>query len=382
MSNSRPFRVLSLDGGGMRGTYTATYLERVAATFAQRRKLDSLDVGKGVDLIVGTSTGAIIGCALAAGKPLSQVVSLYRKHGSKIFSKKLPDGVLGVVPDLLSRKLALAAGEAELLAALVETLGEETVAGVYDRRGIALAISAVEMSQHRSWVFKTPHFAGTNHRDDKYRLADVCLASSAAPLYRSLAAIDQPDGGEGKPFNVFADGGLWANNPVLLGLIEALDVAEAGREIQVFSLGTCPVPQGEQIARGDRHRGLSEWKFGGNAASLSVDAQEFAFDHMARKLAKHVNRKCTIVRFPHDKVPATLVPYLGLDDTREEAINALVTQARTDADMTNSKCAYRSTDPEAELICSLFESAPALEEPPAARRDRGTSTPRPPAKPR
>jgi len=136
---------------------------------------------------------------------------------------------------------------------------------------------------------------------------------------------------------VFADGGLWANNPVLLGLIEALDVAEAGREIQIFSLGTCPVPQGEQIPRGDRHRGLPEWKFGGNAASLSVDAQEFVFDHMARKLTKHVNRKCSIVRFPHDKVPATLVPYLSLDDTREEAMNALITQARTDADMTNSK---------------------------------------------
>lgn len=374
MTYGRPFRVLSLDGGGMRGTYTATYLDRVATTFARRRKLNSLDIGKGFDLIVGTSTGAIIGCALAVGRPLSEVVALYRKHGPKIFSKKLPSGLAGVAPDLLSRKRALKAGEAKLLGALVGTIGEETMAEVYKRRGIALAFSAVEMSQHRAWVFKTPHFAGTNHRDDNYRLADVCLASSAAPLYRSLAAIDQPDGGDGTPFNVFADGGLWANNPVLLGLIEALDVAEAGREIQIFSLGTCPVPQGEQIPRGDRHRGLPEWKFGGNAASLSVDAQEFAFDHMARKLTRHVNRKCSIVRFPHDKVPATLVPYLLLDDTREEAMNALITQARTDADMTNSKCAYRDTDPEAELICSLFETTPPLEEPPAARRSRDTDT--------
>lgn len=372
MTENRPFRVLSLDGGGMRGTYTATYLDRVAATFARRRELDSLDIGKGFDLIVGTSTGAIIGCALAVGKPLSEVVELYRKHGPKIFSRKLPSALTGVAPDLLCRKRALEAGEAELLRALLKTIGEETMAEVYQRRGIALAFSAVEMSQHRAWVFKTPHFTGTNHRDDNYRLADVCLASSAAPLYRSLAAINQPDGGDGNPFNVFADGGLWANNPVLLGLIEALDIAGINREIQVFSLGTCPVPQGEQIQRHDRHRGLSEWKFGGNAASLSVDAQEFAFDHMARKLTKHVNRKCTIVRFPHDKVPATLVPYLSLDDTRTEAINALITQARTDADMTNSKCAYRDTDPEAELICALFETIPPFETPPAAWQSRET----------
>ncbi|WP_225122389.1 patatin-like phospholipase family protein [Bradyrhizobium sp. BRP22] len=226
MTAGRAFRVLSLDGGGMRGTYTATYLDRVATAFARRRKLDSLDIGKGFDLIVGTSTGAIIGCALAVGKPLSEVVALYRKHGPKIFSKKLPSGLVGVAPDLLLRKGALEAGESELLGALVDTIGEETMAEVFERRGIALAFSAVEMSQHRAWVFKTPHFAATNHRDDNYRLADVCLASSAAPLYRSLAAIDQPDGGDGNPFNVFADGGLWANNPVLLGLIEALDVAE------------------------------------------------------------------------------------------------------------------------------------------------------------
>jgi patatin-like phospholipase/acyl hydrolase len=52
-----------------------------------------------------------------------------------------------------------------------------------------------------------PHLKGTNHRDDNYTLVDVCLAISAAPIYRSLAAVDHPDGGGG--FNVFADGGLW-----------------------------------------------------------------------------------------------------------------------------------------------------------------------------
>jgi hypothetical protein len=41
----QPFRVLSLDGGGMRGTYTATYLDRVASTFTERRGLETLDIG-------------------------------------------------------------------------------------------------------------------------------------------------------------------------------------------------------------------------------------------------------------------------------------------------------------------------------------------------
>jgi patatin-like phospholipase/acyl hydrolase len=73
----RPFRVLSLDGGGMRGSYTATYLDRVAGSFAKRRGVAALDMGAAFDLIVGTSTGGIIACALAAGVPLSDVVALY-----------------------------------------------------------------------------------------------------------------------------------------------------------------------------------------------------------------------------------------------------------------------------------------------------------------
>ncbi len=346
----------------MRGTYTATYLDRVAATFARRRNIDALDIGAAFDLIVGTSTGGII----AAGVPLLDIVALYAENGSAIFSRPLPTSLLGVAPDILKRPQALAAGTARLRAALVNKLGTNTLGQVYVERGIALAIPAVEMTQHRGWVFKTPHLKGTDHRDDDYSLVDVCLATTAAPVYRSLAAIDHPENNAGG-YNVFVDGGLWANNPVLVGLIDALDMTEPGREIHIFSLGTCPLPAGEQIQKTRVNRGLTDWKFGGEAAGLAVDAQQFAFDHMAKKLARHVDRKCTVIRFPSEKVPAALVPYLALDETRPQAINALVNQARTDADMTNSKCAYADTDPEAELICALFDSAPARTNPLVSR---------------
>jgi hypothetical protein len=83
-----------------------------------------------------------------------------------------------VVPDHFQRPSALKSGEGALRAALEAKLGDTTIRGVYESRGIALAITAVEMSQHRAWVFKTPHFAGTNHRDDGYscRLADGVVA--------------------------------------------------------------------------------------------------------------------------------------------------------------------------------------------------------------
>jgi predicted acylesterase/phospholipase RssA len=366
-SNKQPFRVLSLDGGGMRGTYTATYLERVGDTFAKKRGLETLDIGAAFDLIVGTSTGGIIACALAAGVPLAEVVSLYAQNGTRIFSRRLPSGWASTVCDLNKRPSALAKGTEVLREALAERLKDKTLGQIYAQRGIGLAIPSVEMSQHRAWVFKTPHLAATtNDRDDNYKLVDVCLATTAAPLYRSLAAIGHPDSEMGG-FNVFVDGGLWSNNPVLVGLIDALDLTVPGQEIHIFCLGTCPLAAGEQIAKSEIDRGLREWGFGGNAAGLAVDAQQFAFDHMAKKLARHLDRKCTVIRFPSEKVPATLIPYLDLDETRDDAVKALINQARADADMTNSKCAYADADPEAALICSLFDSAPLRTDPLVSR---------------
>lgn len=113
-NGQKPFRVLSLDGGGMRGTYTATYLNRVATAFARRRLVTGLDVGKAFDLITGTSTGAIIACGLALGVPLVQMVELYRKHGPAIFPRKLPEGVFGVPGDLARRPTAIRAGATAL----------------------------------------------------------------------------------------------------------------------------------------------------------------------------------------------------------------------------------------------------------------------------
>lgn len=357
MSVEKPLRVLSLDGGGMRGTYTATYLSRMADAFCRRRGVSAIDIGAAFDLIVGTSTGAIIGCALAAGLPLAKVVEMYREHGKAIFPKPLPKGACSAAWDERSRSRLLESGDAVLRKALKDQFGEMTIGELYAKRKIALAITSVEMSQHRSWVFKTPHLPGSNHRDSPYKLVDVCMASTAAPLYRSMAAIDHPGGNNAIGHNIFVDGGLWANNPVLVGVIDALEMAEKDRPIQVFCLGTCPMPAGEQLAKSAVHRTLLGWRYGGYAAGLSIDAQEFAYDNMARMLSKHLDRRCDIVRFPREHVPAALMPYLELDDTRDEAIQALINQARSDADMTNSEC-NNPNSPEGKLICGLFHGAP------------------------
>lgn len=350
------FRVLSVDGGGMRGIYSAAYLAALEQGFSQQRGApQGLDIGSAFKLIVGTSTGAIIGCGLAHGVPVSEMVRLYKEHGSKIFPQRMPVGLgLDLAAQLFSRPTLLQRGDEALRAALTGVFQGTTLRQVWDNRRIAVAVPAVNMATYRSWVFKTPHDALSNHRDDARTLVEVCLASSAAPLFRSLAAIDH---GAAGGHEVFADGGLWANNPIMVALLEALRmVGDNDEEIEIFALGSCGKPEGEVISKDDLHRGLADWKFGGEAAKVSIAAQEFAFDMMAKFLSPHLKKSVRVVRFPAEKIPAPMLEYLDLDETRPEGLEALVQHARRDSDMTNSGVQHGSV--EGKAIKALFESMP------------------------
>jgi hypothetical protein len=131
---------------------------------------------------------------------------------------------------------------------------------------------------------------------------------------------------------------------VLVALVEALTFLDrtgsseaADTPIEIYCLGSCGKPEGEVLSEEDRHRGLLEWKFGG-------------------ALCQHLKRRVHILRFPADKIPASLMPYLDLDETRSEALDALMRQARHDASMTNSQIMSATAD--GKMIESLFLSMP------------------------
>lgn len=354
----RPYRVLSLDGGGMRGIYTAAFLGRLTDQFARIRGEAALDLGRGFDLITGTSTGAIVGCALAIGRPMTEVARLYREQGPKIFPHRIA-GKRSALYRASQGTRFVRKGDMALRAALKDVLDDVTMIDVFEGRGISLAIPAVLMSEHRAWVFKKTPKSGV--RDDLYPLVDVCMATSAAPIYRSLAAIDDPNAPDGAK-QVFADGGLWANNPIMVGLVDALTVAPPEQPIEIYSLGTCPRPEGDHLDAESAHRSMLDWSLGADVAPLSISAQEFAFDHMARLLTNAISscgRLIRRVRFPNKPVPASMMPYLALDDTRPEAMDRLVGQANTDADLTKSACDDPNNN-DGQMIRRLMYDLPAM----------------------
>lgn len=364
----KPFRVLCLDGGGMRGVYQAAYLATYAERLRNLNALDNpLDVGKAFDLIVGTSTGGIVACALVAGVPLQLVQTLYFENGSKIFpyqwARSAP--VLGIAVRLLG--LGLRSGDDALRAALETTLGSRTVEGVYRERRIALAVPTIDINRHAAVVFKTHHLSRLNGRDNSRKLVDICMATSAAPILRSMAQLEEP-GGAGTTPATYVDGGLWANNPGLIGMMEAVEILsdrEESRPINLFMLGTLPSQGGEEISSKSLHRGAFGWKVGIKAMEASMNAQAVGYDYLASKMAQMRGDGSFAYRLPAQCPSNELRNFLAnMDDARPKVLNALARQAISDVDYAWATCAQepRMKAFQAALVSSQPDPATAQPE--------------------
>jgi len=355
MIHNSPFRVLSLDGGGMRGVYTASLLENYSREIAKREKREkTLDIGAGFHLIVGTSTGGIIAAALAAGKPINQVKELYLEHGKNIFPDPFDQDKW---KRWACRNRKTAAGNAlALRKALEEVFGEMTFGDLYEQRGIMLCLPAINVASNAPRVFKTPH--GYYQLDSELPLVEACLATSAAPIVLPLAFVTWPDD---KSETAFVDGGLFANNPALIGLIEALEFAE-DRPIQILSLGTCSPPSGQSLSKKEVNRGLQQWKAGLGILDVGMDAQVEATNFAVEKLCKRIGHTCNFFR-PKSEHPLSAedAKKIGLDQASEESIRILCERGRQDAQDFLGKAA-RSNHSDYKAMKEIFVAMPAGEE--------------------
>jgi len=260
----RHFRILSIDGGGIRGIFPAAVMAEL-----ERRHTRGRSIGTYFDLVAGTSTGGILALGLGAGLSATEILDLYVDRGYEVFPP-FSETPLGRLRAWLQskRQYARYLYDRDALERLLnDRLGDKLLG----ESSLRLCIPAFEGRHSEVFVFKTPHHP--DYKTDRFeRMVSVGLATAAAPTYfRPLV-----HGGY-----ALVDGGVWANNPVMLAVIEALTCFDITRDqIRVLSLGCGEdryVVSEPQILKG----GLWHWK---DVMGAAMRLQSLAATNQARLL--------------------------------------------------------------------------------------------------
>ena len=209
-------RILAIDGGGIKGVFPASFLATIEDTIGD-------NVANYFDLIVGTSTGGIIALGLGMELSAKEILAFYEESGPLIF---------GGNP--LSRWLRCLSttkyNRGPLKKALEDRFGDKKLGDSPKR----LVIPCLNIETGEVYVYKTAHHPRLV-RDYKEKAVDVALATAAAPTYfpphRSPTGIP------------LVDGGIWANNPVCVAVVEAMTLLDWPRDsLKVLSIGCTTEP--------------------------------------------------------------------------------------------------------------------------------------------
>lgn len=202
-----PKRILSLDGGGIRGCMTLGFLAAIEKIVGDRLGAGA-KLADYFDLIGGTSTGAIIAALLSLGHTVKDVIESYLELGPQVFSTPT---FAARIP-FLGPKLFTGWSVKPLEAYAKKMFSEKTVLGS-PTIGTGLCVVAKRADTFSTWPYIN-HPEGRFYRDNaEIPLWKLIRATSAAPTY--FRPIQLEMGEPGKPsYGVFVDGGVsMANNP-------------------------------------------------------------------------------------------------------------------------------------------------------------------------
>ena len=212
MNNTDTFHILSLDGGGTRGMYAAQLLAKIEQDFG-------INIKSCFDLIVGTSTGAIIAGAAVSDIPMTDIVELFETETPHIFRRRW-----------YRTPLFFSKYPSEQLA---EVIARHIPATPLGEIATPLMITSSEIAKSEVHIFRSNYGNHDSERASTSKevcLRDAILASCAAPTFFAPKSVDNL---------LLADGCLWANNPSTIAATEALSVfRKKAREIRMLSIGT------------------------------------------------------------------------------------------------------------------------------------------------
>ena len=230
------YKVLAIDGGGIRGLIPALLL-------AEMEKRINKSIAEAFDLICGTSAGGIIACGLVRpdrnGGPVSaaDLVSLFANRGDEIFERSFWQGVFSLGGNVDERY------SADNLEAILNQILDD--ARLSEARK-PLLVTSYDIEQRKPYFFKSTR-AVASEPGREHLLRHIARATSAAPTYFEPALIVSQD--DAAVRRALIDGGVFANNPAMCGYAEARAMENAPDEILLAAMGagfvTRPIPYDE-----------------------------------------------------------------------------------------------------------------------------------------
>lgn len=299
---TKVFKILSIDGGGIKGLYSSKIIEHFEEQF-------DCNISEYFDMICGTSTGGILALALSLDIKASEISKLYSQKGSKIFPSQ--NKYLGMAKQLIFRGKY---SDVELKKALEETFKEKRIRD----SNCLLCIPSYSMTDARPFIFKYDHKEGGLTRDNNALYVDVALATSAAPTYFPMAEIEYYDNKQ------FVDGGIWANNPSLVGFIEALTyfVGEEKEfdEVRILSISSLTNTSGKKTGI-NRFRSFRHWR---NDLFESMMTGQAKFNEYFMSKINEINSiPVSHIRVPSEVLSPEQQSIVHLDKATPEAIDLL-----------------------------------------------------------
>jgi patatin-like phospholipase/acyl hydrolase len=274
MTENNIKRILSIDGGGIKGVMPATYLANIEDTLG-------INIAEYFDLIVGTSTGGIIAIGLGLGVPPKEILNLYKEKGANVFGQDVPVSLACMNRIWLAGKQLIYRKHSShnLRKELSAVFGNKEL-GLSKNR---LVIPAYSDTLPGPYLFKTAHHQRLRN-DYKLPAVDVALATSAAPTYFSKHQIHTGE--------ELIDGGVWANNPIGVAALEAACILNWDMDkVHILSLGCT-----SSVTTYSRHGGIISLLWDGRIVKLLLDGQSHVSDATAKLLLGGPEAEGRIIR--------------------------------------------------------------------------------------
>ncbi|GGA55370.1 patatin-like phospholipase family protein [Okeania sp. KiyG1] len=283
--DEKKYRILSLDGGGIRGVLSARILKKVEEILETKgHKLHTY-----FDLVAGTSTGSILAAGIACKKSAGDMIGLYRDEGKKIFPNSVRSArkrrwlsqLFGdKVQKFLTKPFGIKVlypnqdGEPGLAQVLQEKLGP---AKLSDIKELCILIPAYDVKYRNTTWFC--NFDDEPQWYDNIELWKICTASAAAPtFFPPYKLFSDKDG-----YLPHIDGGVSANNPSLIAIARAfeLDKTSNWSNIAVLSIGTAQTTKSYEYEEVEKW-GLASWAK--NIPNIFMDPAAISSETICRRM--------------------------------------------------------------------------------------------------